>query len=75
MALQTNAVMAEKIQVAIIAILEGAQSYSIGEGPESKTFNRGDLGTLQSLYKYYKNLADQEASAGRARVGITYPVF
>lgn len=75
MALKSNLEMAEEVQKAILAILGGSQSYSIGEGPESKSFTRADIGTLQSMYKFYKNLADDEAVAGRARVGITYPVF
>lgn len=73
MALKTNLEMAEEFQKAILAILTGAQSYSIGEGPESKSFTRADLGTLQSSFKYYKSQADADTNG--ARVGITYPTF
>jgi hypothetical protein len=73
MALKTNLEMAELCQTAIIKILGSAQSYSIGEGPESKTYTMADMNALQAQFKYWKRLADSE-SAGSS-IGISYPVF
>lgn len=73
MALKTNAEMAEIYQNAMIAIATGSQAYSIGEGPESKSFTKADLAELTRTYKYFKSQA--EADANGARVGITYPTF
>lgn len=73
MALKTNLEMAEEIQKAIIAIVNGSQAYSIGEGPESKSYTKADLGQLQTMFKYYKSQADADSNG--SRVGITYPTF
>lgn len=73
MALKTNLELAQIFQDAMIAVASGSQAYSIGEGPESKSYTKADFGLLKSSFEYYKRLA--EADANGSRVGITYPTF
>lgn len=72
MALKTNLEMAEEFQKAITAILTNGQAYSMGEGPESKSYTRADLGTLQNAFKYYKAQADIDERANAGRLGLTF---
>jgi len=51
MATYTDAQMLEKVQTAIAAILDGAQSTSIGE----RVYTRASLATLTNLEQYYQS--------------------
>jgi len=73
MALKTNLEMCEIYQTAIIKIAENSQSYTIGEGPESKTYTRADIGKLQEQFNFWhkRYLAETRGSG----IQFTLPVF
>jgi hypothetical protein len=73
MALKTNLEMCEIYQTAIIKIAEGYQSYTIGEGPESKTFTRADIEKLQEKFNFWhKRYMAETRGTG---LSFTLPVF
>jgi hypothetical protein len=73
MALKTNLEMCEIYQKAIIAIAEGCQSYSIGEGPESKSYSKADIDKLHKAFDYWNKRYQAETRG--SGMGIILPVF
>lgn len=73
MALKTNLEMCEMLQAAITAVATGNQTYTIGEGPESKTVTKADIGKLQVQFEYwYKRYQAETRGTG---LGFTVPTF
>lgn len=69
MALKSNQEMAELYQMAIEKLVSGGvASYTIA----GRTFTRLNLGELEKVFRYYKELADAESGAGGF---VTYADF
>lgn len=73
MALKTNAEMVQTLQEAIQEVAIKGQSYSIGEGPESKTYTRANLRELKDLLVFYQGQLRAETRG--SQTGMTYVTF